>query len=86
MLKKTTKQILLENMLRHMRDEQVIKDRHHGFTKGRSYLTNLVAFCDRGMVSVGKKAATDIIYLDLCKVFGMVSHHILIYKLERYEF
>ncbi|KAF4792233.1 hypothetical protein TURU_123222 [Turdus rufiventris] len=79
-------QILLETMLRHMKNKVVNADSHHGFTKGKTSLKNLVVLYDEVTVVVDEGRATDIIYLDLCIVFDTLPHHILGSKLKRHGF
>ncbi|GAB0207308.1 mitochondrial enolase superfamily member 1 [Grus japonensis] len=69
---KIIEQTLLETMLRHMENNAMIGDGHHGFTR-------VSALVDKGR-------ATDIISLGLCKAFDTVPHDILVSTLERHGF
>lgn len=83
---KVKEQILLETVLRHMENKEVVGDCQHGFTKGKLSLRNLVAVYDWIIMLMDERRAMDVTYLDQCKAFDTVSHYILVSKLRRHGF
>lgn len=73
-----TEQILLESMAKHTDDRKLVRDNQHGFTKGKSCLTNLVAFYGGVTVLVDKGRSTGVTYLESCKTLDMILHTILV--------
>ena len=79
---KVMERIVKDNIVKHMEEHDIIKGSQHGFTKGRSCLTNLLEFFEEVFEKIDEGKPVDVIYLDFAKAFDKVPHKRLIKKLQ----
>ncbi|KAJ7406533.1 hypothetical protein BTVI_65236 [Pitangus sulphuratus] len=75
--------LILKSISVHMKDKKLITIHQHGFTKGKSCLTNLIAFYDETTTWMDDERAVDVVYLSFSKAFDTVSHSMLVGKLRK---
>jgi len=76
---------IYESILRDAISEHLIKlirEAQHGFLRGRSCLSNLLAFLDKVTDYVDKGINANVIFLDLAKAFDKVPHLRLMSKVR----
>ncbi|KAJ7413240.1 RNA-directed DNA polymerase from mobile element jockey-like protein [Willisornis vidua] len=80
---KMMEQLIMDVISKHVEEKKVIRNSQHGLTKGKSRMTNLIAFCDgmSGWKDNGK--AVDVVYPDFIKALGTVSHNTPLGKLRK---
>ena len=78
---KVMERILSGTIMDQLKVNQGIRPSQHGFTNGRSCLTNLISFYDKVTRLVDEGQAVNVVYLDFSKAFDTVLHNILMEKL-----
>jgi len=73
---KVMEQLILQVIIQQVEEKKVIRSSQHGFTKGKSCLTNLIAFYDGVTGWVDEGRAVGVGYLNFSKAF----HNILLDK------
>ena len=79
---KVLEKIFKAKLLEHLTRYRILKDSQHGFTKGRSCLTNILDFLEEVYEKLDEGKAVDVVYLDFAKAFDKVPHSRLAAKLE----
>jgi hypothetical protein len=78
---KLLESIIKDVIMAHLERYELIRDSQHGFTKGRSCLTNLLEFFEEVTLNLDEGRPFDVIYLDFSKAFDKVPHQRLFRKL-----
>ena len=81
---KIFERILRNRIVDHLEKHRLICKNQHGFCKGKSCLTQLLAHIDNILLNSLDGSDTDVIYLDYKKAFDKVDHEILIQKLKNH--
>lgn len=80
---KAMEQLILDTLSKYIKDKNVTGSSQHTSMKGKSHLTNLLAFCDELTGVVDKGRAVNVLSLNFAMAFDTVSHNILIGKLMK---
>jgi ribonuclease P/MRP protein subunit RPP40 len=81
---KVMETLVKEKVLEHLERQKVVCDRQHGFTRGRSCLTNLLEAFNEWTQALDEGYGLDVVYLDYRKAFDTVPHKRLIDKIRKY--
>ena len=82
---KILESIIRDKIYQHPIVNNLLVPNQHGFTSGKSCVTQLLHAMDYWTAKLDQSSSVDILYLDFHKAFDTVPHHRLFIKLEAYS-
>lgn len=79
---KLLESVIKDEIIIHLNNYNLLKESQHGFTSGKSCLTNLLDFFEIVTNELDDGNDVDLIYLDFSKAFDKVPHKRLVSKLR----
>ena len=79
---KIMESIIARNIREHLEKHNLINESQHGFTKGKSCITNLLSFNNKVYEAADSGENYDVLYLDFSKAFDKVPHRRLLRKVK----
>ena len=79
---KVMESLVKDAIVEHLAKNSLIRSSQHGFTAGRSCLTNLLEYMEELTKLVDEGLPVDMLYLDFSKAFDLVPHRRLMVKLR----
>ena len=76
--------IVTDQIMSHLKENNMLSDQQHGFSRGRSCCTRLLEVINDWSESSDRGHPLEAIYLDYRKAFESVPHHRLLEKLSKY--
>ena len=74
--------IIAKEIRQHLETHMLIRHSQHGFSKGKSCITNLLSFYRKVFETIDRGERYDIVFLDFSKAFDRVPHRRLLSKVK----
>ena len=71
-----------KNLVHHFEEANAFNDSQHGFRRGSSCLSQLLAHHNEVLENLENSSNADVIYIDFAKAFDKVDFNVLLLKLE----
>ena len=78
---KILEQIVGARLKSYLEENNYLSEHQHGFRKGRSTTSSILAFLNDVYLNINTKKPTYAVFLDLKKAFDTISHQVLLNKL-----